>query len=162
MDVCFIARASDIAAVGSNIGRKASRQAGRQAALSSPSEGERGRMPSPSDHHGNPCTSRHGVVSCVLPCPASMATANLPNSSVDDNLQDFLLLPLLLPLFLSLSSSLLKKNPFIPVKCDSDLVPYDNRLKETRRLRIHARSYLDANKSSLQSSSSRDYIYISR
>lgn len=86
-------------------------------------------MPSPSDHHGNPCTSRHGVVSCVLPCPASMATANLPNSSVDDNLQDFLLLPLLLPLFLSLSSSLLKKNPFIPVKCDSDLVPYDNRFE---------------------------------
>lgn len=77
------------------------RQAGRQAALSSPSEGERGRMPSPSDHHGNPCTSRHGVVSCVLPCPASMATANLPNSSVDDNLQDFLLL---LPLFLVLAS----------------------------------------------------------
>lgn len=32
--------------------------------------------------------------------------------------------------------------------------------KETRRLRIHARSYLDANQSSLQSSSSRDYIYI--
>lgn len=30
MDVCFIARASDIAAVGSNIGRKAGRQAGRR------------------------------------------------------------------------------------------------------------------------------------
>lgn len=41
MNVCFIAGASDIAAVGSNIGRKA----GRQHYLLS--EGERGRMPSP-------------------------------------------------------------------------------------------------------------------
>lgn len=41
MDVCFIAGASDIAAVGSNIGRKA----GRQHYLLG--EGERGRMPSP-------------------------------------------------------------------------------------------------------------------
>lgn len=78
MDVCFIAGASDIVAVGSNIGRKA----GRQHYLLS--EGERGRMPSPRDHHGNPYTARHGVVSCVLLCPASMATANLPKTSSEE------------------------------------------------------------------------------
>ena len=68
-------------------------------------------MPSPWDHHGNPCTARHGVVSCVLSCPASMATANLPNSSsVDDNLQ---LAFLSFHLFASLSLSRLSFWKFV-------------------------------------------------
>lgn len=120
-------------------------------------------MPSPSDHHGNPCTSRHGVVSCVLPCPASMATANLPNSSVDDNLQDFLLLPPLLPLFLPFI--LKKKNPFIPVKCDSDLVPYDNRFERNaarHRLRTQKVDPISMRTNRVCNlPPPRDYIYIS-
>lgn len=161
MDVCFIARASDIAAVGSNIGRKAGRQAGRRHYLLRVRVRE-GECP---PHR---ITMATPVRPATASCPACfhvllawrLLTSQTPLSTITYKTSSFFHLFFH---FFSLSSS--KKNPFIPVKCDSDLVPYDNRFERNaarHRLRTQKVDPISMRTNRVCNlPPPRDYIYIS-
>lgn len=163
MDVCFIARASDIAAVGSNIGRKAGRQAGRRHYLLRVRVRE-GECP---PHR---ITMATPVRPATASCPACfhvllawrLLTSQTPLSTITYKTSSFFHLFFH---FFSLSSSK-KKSVYsgqMRFRPSSLWQSFREKRGEASSQDTEGRSYIDANQSSLQSSSSaRLYIYFDR